>query len=273
MDAIQNSNMYVVLSFDVDGETLWLSRDPSGATGPVMLSQGAYGPKTAVPRILRLLDEYDIRSTFFIPGWVAERYGKMCEEIMKNGHEIGHHGYLHEWPNRTEPEEERNSFARGLEILERVTGRKPLGYRSPGWEFSNITLSLLIEHGLKYSSNMMDSDVPYEHVLEDRGTGLVELPVSWVLDDAAFFMFGLNTSGYAIQNARQVLEIWIDEFEGLHNESQHNIYTLTMHPQIIGRPSRMAILEKLIAYIREKSNVVFATGAEAAEQYIRRKNI
>lgn len=273
MDATQDSTMQVVLSFDVDGETLWLSRDTAGATGPVMLSQGAYGPRTAVPRILKLLDEYDIRATFFTPGWIAERHGRMCEEILKKGHEIGHHGYLHEWPNRTDPEEERSTFVRGLEILERVTGRKPLGYRSPGWEFSDITLSLLIEHGLKYSSNMMDADAPYEHMLENRGTGLVELPVSWLLDDAAFFMFGLNTSGYAIQNARQVLEIWIDEFEGLHAESQQNIYTLTMHPQIIGRPSRMAILEKLIAHIRKKSKVVFATGLEAAEQYIRGRHI
>jgi peptidoglycan/xylan/chitin deacetylase (PgdA/CDA1 family) len=261
-------NIYVMLSFDVDGETLWLSRDKINPVGPVMLSQGAYGPKVAVPKILNLLKKYDIKSTFFVPGWVAEHYGRTCDEILKNGHEIGHHGYMHEWPNRATPDEERESFQLGFEHLERVTGQRPVGYRSPGWEFSPITMELLIENNFLYSSNMMDSDEPYEHIINGKPTGLIELPVSWILDDAAFFMFGITTSGYVIQNARQVLEIWIDEFDGLYNEGEGKIYVLTMHPQIIGKASRLMMLEKLIDHIRGKSGVHFLNGMGAAMNFV-----
>ena len=257
----------IFLTFDVDGETLWLSRDKVNPVGPVMLSQGAYGPKVAVPRILELLKEYGIKSTFFVPGWTAERYGGMCESILRGGHEVAHHGYLHEWPNRTPAKEERESFLRAHRLLEKITGHAPVGYRAPGWEFSEITLDLLLEFGFLYSSNMMDSNTIYEHTRDGKPTGLIELPVSWDLDDAAFFMFGLTTSGYAIANARQVEEIWVDEFEGLLAEDNNNVYVLTLHPQIIGRPSRLMMLERLIKHMRRKSGARFLTCQEAARQY------
>jgi peptidoglycan/xylan/chitin deacetylase (PgdA/CDA1 family) len=262
MDGIQ-----ILLTFDVDGETLWLSRDKVNPIGPVMRSQGAYGPKVAVPRILELLKEYDIKSTFFVPGWIADHYGQVCESILRGGHEVAHHGYLHEWPNRTPPEEEKDSFLRALRSLERITGRSPVGYRAPGWEFSDITLDLLLESGFLYSSNMMDGDAIYEHSRDGKPTGLIELPVSWVLDDAAYFMFGLTTSGYAIANARQVEEIWTDEFDGLLAENKNNVYVLTLHPQIIGRPSRLMMLERLIKHMRSKSGALFRTCQEAAGEY------
>jgi peptidoglycan/xylan/chitin deacetylase (PgdA/CDA1 family) len=261
------SKVDVLLTFDVDGETLWLSRDKVNPVGPVMLSQGAYGPKVAVPRILRLSKEYNIKSTFFVPGWIADHYSATCEAILQEGHEIGHHGYLHEWPNRTTEEEERESFRLGFEHLERVTGVRPTGYRSPGWEFSPVTLDLLIENGFLYSSNMMDRETPYEHSVNGQPTGLIELPVSWILDDAAFFMFGITTSGYVIQNPRQVLEIWVDEFDGLYQEGGGKIFVLTMHPQIIGKTSRLMIIEKLIRHIRSKSDVRFMTGLQAAQDF------
>ena len=267
----EKPKVYVMLTFDVDGETLWLSRDKVNPVGPVMRSQGAYGPKVGMPRILNLLKRYGIKSTFFVPGWVAEHYEKTCEQILQEGHEIGHHGYLHEWPNRSTPDEERDSFKLGFEHLSRIMGCKPAGYRSPGWEFSDITLDLLLENGFLYSSNMMDSDFPYEHKIDGRPTGLIELPVSWVLDDAAFFMFGITTSGYVIQNARQVLEIWIDEFDGLYMEGNGRVFVLTMHPQIIGRHSRLLMLEKLVQHICQKSDVSFSTGKELAESYKRLK--
>ena len=261
------SKMDVFLTFDLDGETLWLSRDKVNPVGPVMRSQGVYGPKVAIPRILEILEEYDIKTTFFVPGWIAEHYGSTCAGILRAGHEIAHHGYLHEWPNRTPPQQERESFILGLRTLERVVGAPPVGYRAPGWEFSDITLDLMLEHGIQYSSNMMDSDAPYEHLRDGKPTGLIELPVSWALDDAAYFMFGLTTSGYAIQNARQVLEIWMDEFDGLYKEGKGNVYVLTLHPQIIGRPSRLMILEQLIKHMRKRGGVRFPTCREAAREY------
>jgi peptidoglycan/xylan/chitin deacetylase (PgdA/CDA1 family) len=261
------SKIQVALTFDLDGETLWLSRDKTNPVGPVMKSQGAYGPKVAVPRILSLLKKYDIKATFFVPGWITERYERLCDSILRDGHEIGHHGYLHEWPNRTAPDEEKDTFNRAIEILEKVTGYKPYGYRAPGWEFSNITLDLLLEHGMIYSSNMMDSEQPYEHIIDGRPSGLIELPVSWTLDDAAFFMFGITTSGYAIANSNSVMEIWKEEFDGMYDEGAGKIYVLTLHPQIMGRPSRMAGLERLINHMRGRFGVEFLRGVDAAKKF------
>ncbi len=262
--------MNVVLSFDVDGETLWLSRDKVNPVGPVMLSQGRYGPEVAIPRILRLLDEYGIRSTFFVPGWIADKYESMCGSILKGGHEIGHHGYLHEWPNRATAEEEVMSFEKGFESLKRVTGLRPKGWRSPGWEFSERTMKLLLDYKFLYSSNMMDSDTPYEHTIDGKPTGLVELPVSWLLDDAAYFMFGLTTSGWSIANARQVYDIWKDEFDGMYEAGKGETFVLTMHPQIIGHHSRLSMVEKLIKHMRSKPGVNFTTCAGVAETVVRK---
>jgi peptidoglycan/xylan/chitin deacetylase (PgdA/CDA1 family) len=258
--------MDILLTFDVDGETLWLSRDKVNPVGPVMRSQGVYGPKVAVPRILEILREYDVQSTFFVPGWIAEHYGSTCESILRAGHEIAHHGYLHEWPNRVSAQEEREGFILGLRWLERIAGTPPVGYRAPGWELSDITVDLMLEFGIQYSSNMMDSDVPYELLREGKPSGLIELPVSWILDDAAFFMFGQTTS-YVIQNAREVLDIWKDEFDGLYKENKGNVYVLTLHPQIIGRPSRLIMLEQLIKYTRDKRGVRFNTCLQAVREY------
>jgi peptidoglycan/xylan/chitin deacetylase (PgdA/CDA1 family) len=258
--------MDVFLTFDVDGETLWVSRDKVNTIGPVMLSQGAYGPKVAVPRILEILREYDIKSTFFVPGWIAEHYGPTCQSVLAAGHEIGHHGYAHEWPNRVSHEEEREGFLLGKHWLEKLTGKPPVGYRAPGWEFSDITMDLMLEFGIQYSSNLMDSDAPYELLRDGKPSGIVELPVSWVLDDAAFFMFGQTTS-YVIQNARQVLEIWTDEFDGLYEEGRGNVYVLTLHPQIIGRPSRLRMLEQLIRHMRRRRGVRFLTCLQGVTEY------
>ena len=265
---IDKPGMNVVLSFDVDGETLWLSRDKVNPVGPVMLSQGRYGPLVAIPRILQILEQYGIHSTFFVPGWIADKYPTMCESILKGGHEIGHHGYLHEWPNRATADEEVMSFERGFESLKRVTGLRPKGWRSPGWEFSDRTMKLLLDYKFRYSSNMMDSDKPYEHIVDGVPTGLAELPVSWLLDDAAHFMYGLTTSGWPIQNAGQVYEIWRDEFDGMYDAGNGETFILTMHPQIIGHHSRLLMVEKLIRHIRGKAGVNFCTCDEIASTIV-----
>ncbi len=265
--SLNSRRVQVLFTFDLDGETLWISRDKENLKRPVVLSQGAYGPKTGAWRILDLLDKYGISSTFFVPGWIAERYGALVEEILKRGHETAHHGYLHEWPDSMGPDEEREKFELGLATLQRITGRTPVGYRSPAWEFSAITLRLLVEKGFLYSSNFMDTDAPYEHLLDGKPCGVVELPVSWILDDAPHFLLSLTTPGRVVQNQRQVLEMWTDEFDGLLADGAPRTYVLTLHPQVIGRPSRILMLENLIRHIRMSPYAEFVTCRQAAEAY------
>jgi len=250
---------YVLLTFDVDGETLWTSRDQINRIGPVLRSQGRYGPEVGLPRILNLLKRLETPATFFVTGQIVDRYPDHCRRIIDQGHEVGHHNYRHEWPYKVEADRERRGFEEGLTALRRLTGKTPRGYRAPGWEFSEITFELLQEYGIVYSSNMMDDEKPYEHTVAGKPTGIVELPCSWVLDDAAFFMYGL-TYNAPMAPPSQVLDQWRAEFDGLYAEGDGRIYVLTMHPQIMGRSSRMAMLAELIEYMQSKPQTLFISG-------------
>ncbi|MEZ4571403.1 MAG: polysaccharide deacetylase [Thermomicrobiales bacterium] len=222
----------VMLTFDVDGETLWLSGDITRLDQVGMLSQGTYGPRVAVPLILNLLRQKDLNATFFIPGWTAENHRKSLVSIVEQGHEVGHHGWIHEWPTALTRDEEKEVLDKGLHALRDLTGTDPVGYRSPAWEFSDNTLSLLSEHGFrKYSTNLMSHFIPWLHA----ESGIIELPVSWLLDDAPFFLYGPGRNSKPIHAAEDVLKIWKEEFRGIY---QYGCSILTMHPQIIGRLAR-----------------------------------
>lgn len=252
----------VMLTFDVDAETLWLAGDLTNLDKPGLLSQGTYGARVGVPLILDLLGRAGIRATFFVPGWTAETHADVVRAIRDRGHEIAHHGYLHEVPTGLAPDEEEAVLLHGIEALRTVTGQTPVGYRSPAWEFSASTLSLLARHGFRYSSNMMSHFVPWIHA----ETGLVELPVQWILDDAPFFLFGLpGISPRPIQPAAVALQAWSEEFRGIYRYG--GLFNLAMHPQFSGRPGRLAMLEELIAYIRGFDGVWFATGREVADYW------
>lgn len=200
-----NTNIAVLLTFDFDAESLWISRDKTNVNRPGTLSQGTFGAKIGVPSILELLREEEVKSTFFIPGWVAEQYEGLVHEILKEGHEIGHHGYLHEWIDPNEPELEREVFYKGMESLEKITGKKPVGYRSPAWETSNNLIDILLENDFLYSSNFMDDYYPYFVKKDGEKTGLVELPVNWMLDDAPFFLFSVKPPSRPIFPAAMML--------------------------------------------------------------------
>jgi peptidoglycan/xylan/chitin deacetylase (PgdA/CDA1 family) len=249
--------VYVSLTFDVDGETLWTSRDEANWKRPVALSHGAYGPKIGVQRILNLLKKYSIKSTFFVPGWIIEQYPNEINQIVNDGHEIAHHGYLHEYPDTLEPEKEREILELGIDIIKNLTGKSPTGYRSPAWEFSPQTLAYLKELNFQYSSNMMDNDEPYIHE-----NGIVELPVHWLMDDAPFFMFHPRLTGRVLHPTSAVFETWQSEFSALHQEGKSMV--LTFHPQIIGRAHRVAYLESFIQYIFTHTNVEFTTADHLA---------
>jgi peptidoglycan/xylan/chitin deacetylase (PgdA/CDA1 family) len=255
----------IMLTFDLDAETGALAIDLNNANRPGVLSVGQYGPRVGVHRILRLLEEEDIPATFFVPGWVIDKYPAALEAIVKAGHEVAHHGYTHQPPasfaGRAEEEE---ALIKGSESIVRVTGRKPLGYRSPSWDFSPHTLSLLDQHGFLYSSNLMDDDAPYLHTIDGRATGLVELPIQWMNDDAPFFMFR-PPNPRPIQPASHPFEIWTEELQALYHEPG-KIFVLTMHPQIIGRPSRVQMLKRFVAFARSLGRVEFRRCHEFASE-------
>ena len=253
----------VVLSFDLDAESVSLYRDPGNADRPVLISHGRYGPRRAVPNLLTLLGEQGLPATFFIPAWVAEHYPAAVAAIVAAGHEVGAHGDLHERLDQLSgPAEEEAILLRSIEVLSRHAGRRPVGYRSPSWEFSPATIGLLQRHGFLYSSNMMDDYHPYLHPAPAGAEPLVELPIQWLLDDAPFFWFRPEVAR-PIQPNSHVFEIWAEEFSAIHR--RRGLFVLTMHPQIIGRPARVDRLAQLIDHIRGHPGVWFATGEQVAQ--------
>lgn len=250
--------MDVAFSFDFDAEEVWIGEDPANADRPGVLSQGTYGAKVAIPLILELLERHGVRSTFFTPGRVGERYPQRVREIVAAGHEIGLHGYTHRSPMDLAPGEEEQELVRSREILEGL-GATLHGYRSPSWEFSTETIGLLQQHGLRYSSNFMDDLRPYRH----EGSGIVELPVQWLLDDASHFWFSNADWSNMIATTRQVREIWEEEFLGLRRLGGSCVFT--MHPQIIGRPSRLAFLDDFLGFVLRHDDVRVTTCSEIAE--------
>lgn len=259
-----NGRFPVVLTFDVDAEALWLGREPESTNRPVWLSQGTYGPREGLPRILDLLARYDIRCTFFIPGYTIDHHPEAVRRIVDAGHEIGHHSYSHRWLDSLSEAEERDEMERGREAIVRISGRQPIGYRSPAGEFSPHTVDLLIEFGITYSSNMFDADAPYMLKHEGVVTPIVELPFAWALDDAPFFLYSNRLPGRVMSAPSAVLETWTREFDGLVEERGHYML-LAMHPQVIGRPSRMWLLERFLEHAKADRRTWFARCDEVAE--------
>ncbi len=256
-----------MLTFDVDGVSSWLRRDPEFAKLPSLMSMAEYGPSIATWRILDLLDRFDIKTSFYIPGFVAETHPDLVRDVAKRGHEVAHHGYMHEPPASMNSKEEEQVLEKGIRILEDLTGQKPKGYRSPGWELSEASLDLLAAHDFSYDSSLMGDDAPY---LVDSANGkLVEIPVSWVLDDAPHFVYAPAAQRTSpMKSPNEIYEIWAAEFEGLYRYGR--AFTLTMHPQYIGRPGRLLMLERLINHIRSFPNVSFMRMVDVAEIWVAR---
>lgn len=252
----------VTLTFDVDAETLWLSRDPDNAQRPGVLSQGTYGPKVGVPKILETLREAGVKGTFFVPGWTAERHTQRIEMIVREGHEIGHHSYSHRWAS--DPAVLTEEMERGLDALKRTLGVIPKGYRSPAGETCDELFRLLDKHGFVYDSSLMDDVMPYRHSLSDGRPGVVELPWHWSLDDAPYALFSIRNPRPIMTNSH-ILEIFKAEFLEIYKWG--GLYNPIFHPQVIGRPSRIALLRELIAWIQTFPNVWFATCEEAARAW------
>jgi peptidoglycan/xylan/chitin deacetylase (PgdA/CDA1 family) len=255
----------VALSFDFDAETNAL-RD--GNYSPGVLSQGEYAARTAIPRILTLLDKYRIPASFFVPAVTAILHPEEVKAIAAKGrHEIGIHGWIHERNSLLAEAEERELMKKSLETLQGIAGRPPVGIRTPSWDFSASTLKLIRELGLLYDSSLMADDRPYEIIEEGKPTGVVELPVEWLLDDYPYFGFERFSDVRPHITPGEVFEIWAAEFDKAYEEG--TLFVLTMHPKYIGHRSRMVMLERLIQHILSRGKVWFATH-EAIARYVKK---
>lgn len=238
---------------------------------PTPLSRGNFGAKVGVPRILDLLDRYHVPATFFVPADTARRHPDLTKEIHNRGHEIGHHGDVHESPVNLDREAEKRVLDIGLETLEKVTGVRPRGYRSPAWDLSPNSVALLEEYGFDWDSSMMGDDFQLYMLKDgDRESSVVEIPVSWELDDAPHFLFNFFPAYFVGLSApSKVLEIWTSKFDGAYE--YEGAFILTMHPQIIGRYHRLVMLEHLLHYIQGHPDVWFATCSQAVDDWLGRK--
>lgn len=265
----------VCLSYDFDTQSGFIAR---GMTTPTPLSRGEFGA-LASRRILHFLQSQGIRSTWFVPGFTIESYPKECEAVVQGGHEIGHHSWAH-IPNASmSREEEEADLVRASEAIVRLTGKKALGYRSPSWDLSSATIDLLIGQGFLYDSSMMGADyTPYLARRGDRAelgkpyhfgdaTNLIELPISWSLDDHPHFEFmrTRETVVPGLQSARTVMQNWHDEFLYMAKTVDWGVLTFTMHPYVIGRGYRMLAFEDLVAKLMD-AGAVFMTMAQAAAE-------
>jgi peptidoglycan/xylan/chitin deacetylase (PgdA/CDA1 family) len=248
----------VSFTFDVDAEEVWLGEDPGTARRPVILSQGHYGPRVGVPAVLDILSRHSVLTSFFVPGRVAEKYPQTVEAILSAGHEVAHHGYTHRMPAALTRDEEVEEFERSVAAM-RVFGIEPVGYRAPSWDFSEHTLGLVQQFGFRYSSNFMTDIRPFRH----EGTDLIEVPVHWILDDAAHFWFSGDTWTKKISTNSEVDEIFSAEARGIARMGGSAIYTF--HPQIMGRPGRLELLEQTIARAVADPEIWVATTTEIAD--------
>jgi len=247
----------VLLSFDVDNETIEGLRTGTISVGP--LSNGEYGSRVALPRIVDLLDEEGIPASFFFPAWSLKLAPHQADVVQASDmHEIAVHGWIHESNSILDAITEKRLLSQSIDALEELTGVRPVGYRAPSWNFSPNTLSIIREMGFIYESSLMADDRPYELLQNGEPTGVVELPVEWILDDAPLF----NPLGDRYSPPREVMQVWIDEFDKAWEEG--TMFLLTMHPHISGHRSRIIALEGLIDHIKAKGEVWFATHAEAA---------
>lgn len=269
------STISTCLTFDVDAMSVWLGTIKT--KNPSAISRGEF-TVLGTTRVLDFLRRKELRATFFVPGHTAYAFPDLVKRMRDEGHEIGHHGWVHENPAELDTDHEIAVLEKGLEALHRTAGVRPVGYRSPAWDFSDQSLKLLQRYGFEYDSSLLGSDfIPYyvrdgdrfgpdEPYKFGKVINLVELPGHWSLDDfvALETIVGL-IPGYV--PPRQLEEMWRDDFDFAASECQDGVFTLTMHPQCIGRGSRLRMLERLVDHMRETTDVTFRTMGDYARHW------
>lgn len=253
----------VALSFDSDHETIPL-RD--GHTLPAKLAQGEYGARVGVPRILDVLRRHGAPATFFVPAVSALLHDGEVARYAAEGHEVALHGWIHEWNTTLAPTDERDLLLRAADVLERLSGVRPVGQRTPSWDFSAATLAVARDAGLRYDSSLMADDDCYELLADGEPTGVVELPVEWIRDDAPYFWMDRATTLRPYTPPHEVGRIWRTEFDAARADG--GLFQLTLHPHVIGHRSRIAVLAELLDHISAHDDVWFATHAQVVDHVV-----
>ncbi|AHD03379.1 polysaccharide deacetylase family protein [Leisingera methylohalidivorans] len=281
--------IFVAYGVDVDAVAGWLG-SYGGEDSPDDISRGMFAGEVGSPRLLKLFEKYGIKTTWFIPGHSMETFPEEMASVAKAGHEIGIHGYSHENPIAMTREQEMAILDKSIELATALSGKRPTGYVAPWWEFSNVTNELLLERGIKYDHSLMHNDFhPYRVRVGDswtkidysqhpdtwmkpleRGeeTDLIEIPANWYLDDLPPMMFikkAPNSHGFV--NPRDIEQMWKDQFDYVYRENDYAIFTMTIHPDVSGRPQVLMMHERLIEYINSHEGVQWATFDEIADDF------
>ncbi|MCX7199360.1 MAG: polysaccharide deacetylase [Proteobacteria bacterium] len=266
----------VCLTFDFDAISGFIAR---GTPTPSAISRGEFGPRVSAPRLLKMLGERGLPTTWFVPGHTAETFPDAVASVARAGHEIGHHGWKHVPPATLSREEEENELVRGIAAIERTCGERPTGYRSPSWDLSPHSIELMLKHGFTYDSSMMGDDYTPDFARQGdiielekpavfgKPSNLLEMPISWSTDDAPHFEFMRypNAIRPGNMNADQVLGNWVADFDYMQRELDWGVLTYTCHPFIIGRGHRILMLEKLVDTLLARGAVFVRMDAAAAE--------
>lgn len=257
----------IAITFDMDADSILHLQHPSDSIGRIStMSMLRYGPEVAVPRILETYKRFDIQQTFFVPAWCIEQYPAAIEAMVEGGHEIGHHGYIHENPNGASRDEQAYWLHRGIEIIEHVTGQRPRGWRAPLYNFSDHSAELLIEAGFLYDASLMGDDIPY--ILRTSTGELVELPSHWGLDDWPPYVHSMDLDYVMpIQSPQRAMDGFKAEFEAMWEYG--GMWISVWHPFASGRLARWHEVEKFIEYALDKGGV-WMTTLEAIACHVRR---
>lgn len=281
--------IFVAYGVDLDAVAGWLG-SYGGQDSPDDISRGVFAGEVGTPRLLELFRRYDLPSTWFVPGHSIETFPDEVAQVVAAGHELGVHGYSHENPLAMSDNQEAAVLDRSIELIEGIAGRRPAGYVAPWWEFSDSTVELLRERGITYDHSLMhrdfepyyvragdrwtpiDYDLPADrwmHPLErGRETDLVEIPASWYLDDLPPMMFIKNApNSHGFVNPRDLEQMWRDQFDWVYRELDYAVFTMTIHPDVSGRPQVLLMQERLIEYISGHSGVRWARFEEIAKDY------
>jgi len=282
----------VAFGIDVDAVAGWIG-SYGGENSPDDISRGMFAGEVGSRRLLKLFKDHNITTTWFIPGHSIETFPDQMKAVAEAGHEVGIHGYSHENPVSMTPEQEAAVLDKSIELITQLTGKKPTGYVAPWWEFSSITPELLIERGIKYDHSLMHDDFhPYyvrkgdawtridyskpasawmKPLVRGTETDLVEIPANWYLDDLPPMMFikaAPNSHGFV--NPRDIEQIWKDQFDWVYRENQYAVFTMTIHPDVSGRPQVLLMLERLITYLKSQPGVRFMTFDQIADDFLHR---
>ncbi len=282
----------VAYGVDIDAVAGWLG-SYGGEDSPDDISRGLFAGEVGIPRLLKLFDKYNLKTTWFAPGHSIETFPEQIRMIVEAGHEIGAHGYSHENPIAMTPQQEEDVLLKSIELIEQISGKRPTGYVAPWWEFSNVTNELLLKHGLKYDHSLMHNDFhPYyvrvgdswtrinyslpakqwmKPLVRGQETDLIEIPANWYLDDLPPMMFiKKSPNSFGFVNPRDIEQMWCDQFDWVYRENDYAVFGMTIHPDVSGRPQVLLAHERLIEHINSHDGVRWVTFDEIADDFAQR---